>query len=956
MRNFSLSIAPPDAPGSSAIRGYSGFQYALILAGIVFLTLWSFRPTDTVLSASLDVSNYGSYSHFTATGYHFGREVVAMAGPYGFIPYGFVYTGELYWTRLALELLVKGSFSVLVFWFFLRSRSRAWRWVWLAAIFATAPLIEDTPYDLAVLLAGLYLILHFEDRKSLWPAFLASALLALLSLCKGTQLAYVAPTLVLVAVAAIFTRRVRRGLAIAAAFTISYLAFWALAGQDFRDIPGFLRGVNSLASGYNEAMGLDEVPRATHLGLGLLGLLVLSALVGAWLNRRQRPALLACLLLAGFAFTQWKHGFVRADGHIFIFYLFGVAAAAIPVVLTSSRETLAAPVIRWILRGLTSASLVLALIASDHGHSAGNWLGALRSHLPPKLHAAFHPAAHQVELQAGLSVAESKFALPTLREKIGRHTVDFFGSDHGFIPLNQLNYHPRPVGGGSFNVYSEYLKKLNETFLLDPVRRPDFYLVKPQILDGRLLSGDDSRMYRPLLYNYEPVETERSVVLFQRREAPTPPAPSPLSTQSFRWAETVVCPVPAADEIVLASFEIDLNWLGRLRAFFYKPPPVYLSLSPSAAGIPIEHRESVRLIPALARSPVIFSPVIENIHDILGLYTTEAGKRLQDFRVHTSFPNFFQSNHLKVTFYRLPRPPAAKQAEAVSARTRFPCSNLGAESATPPAFPHYLDDRYVVGFHAPSRAVFPLTGAERALNLEFGMEPATYTNNGATNGVTFIVELKQPSLGEQTLYRRHLDPLKNPAERGPQRDRVVLPPAIQAGSKLTVRTDPGPYGDNAWDWSYFTRVDAEKGPYVADQFPGFASLPEKVDGDYASAMNTGERMVFMLNAPGRLTFPLHGTEARVTFGGGYMPGAYTGDGHTDGAEYIVELVTPAGTVKPVYRRTLNPRDVANDRGFQNFSIDLPPHADGSKLVVRTDPGTAGDGSWDWTYVSDVAIR
>ena len=112
----------------------------------------------------------------------------------------------------------------------------------------------------------------------------------------------------------------------------------------------------------------------------------------------------------------------------------------------------------------------------------------------------------------------------------------------------------------------------------------------------------------------------------------------------------------------------------------------------------------------------------------------------------------------------------------------------------------------------------------------------------------------------------------------------------------------------------------------------------------------------MLNAPGRLVFALTTEDRSVAFAGGFMPGAYAGEGHSDGAAYIVELVMPNGSVQPLLNRTLNPRDVAADRGRQTFEVNLPLHAAGSKLVVRTDPGAFGDRSWDWTYLADLIIK
>src|SRR5690349_18996597 len=85
----------------------------MAIAGLL-LTILAFRPAESVLEASLDSSNFSSYAYFTAHGFRFGRDVVAVSGPYGFINYGFVYGGELYWTRFALELVVKAAFAALV--------------------------------------------------------------------------------------------------------------------------------------------------------------------------------------------------------------------------------------------------------------------------------------------------------------------------------------------------------------------------------------------------------------------------------------------------------------------------------------------------------------------------------------------------------------------------------------------------------------------------------------------------------------------------------------------------------------------------------------------------------------------------------------------------------------------------------------------------------------------------
>jgi hypothetical protein len=658
--------------------------------------------------------------------------------------------------------------------------------------------------------------------------------------------------------------------------------------------------------------------------------------------------------VAGFTFTQWKHGFVRADGHVFIFFLYAVAAALIPLLLSPLPALGQERATRALNHLIAAVALVTAILSSGYGGSFGGWIEKLRHGFPVKLTHLFNPAAAKTQLEAGLKFHHEKYALPALRAAIGQSTVDLFGSDHGFIPLNNLNYHPRPVGGGSFNVYTEYLKSLNEAFILDPARRPDFYLLKPQILDRRLLSQDDSRALLLLLHLYKPVETERGLVLFAATPgANPPPPPTVLKTQSLRWGETIDVPdlSLSSSDIVLASFEIELNWLGRLRAFFYKPPEVYLSLS----GAGIVHRDSIRLVPEMVRSPVIFNPAIEDSLDLLALQTTNPGKRVQDFRLTSNHPHLYRTEQLRVTFHRMPRPAANVAASKLSALLRFPGSNLGAESTEPETFPHYMDDRFVLGFHTPSRAVFPLEGTERELTMTFGIEANAYTEDRATDGVTFIVELNPPGSPAKTVFKRHLDPLKVMSDRGPQTELVLLP-TFPLGSKLTLRADPGPTGNNAWDWSYFTQFEVKRGPFLLSQFPGFSRAPLSIDGNDAGLLEAAEGPVFMLNAPGQLEFSLESGDRTLTFSGGFMPGAYTGEGHSDGAAFIAELVGLDGTKQLIISRMLNPKDASTDRGIQRFKADLPPRAAGSVLVVRTDPGPANDHSWDWTYLTDLHIE
>src|SRR5260221_11037121 len=109
------------------------------------LTVFFFSPVSSVMDTLLDSSNYASYTYFAAHQFQYGPEVVPMTGPYGYVMYGSVYNGLLYWTRLGLQLASVGALSALVLWFFQRSRESAWRWLWLGLPLLLSPVIEDLP-------------------------------------------------------------------------------------------------------------------------------------------------------------------------------------------------------------------------------------------------------------------------------------------------------------------------------------------------------------------------------------------------------------------------------------------------------------------------------------------------------------------------------------------------------------------------------------------------------------------------------------------------------------------------------------------------------------------------------------------------------------------------------------------------------------------------------------------
>lgn len=926
----------------------------LRLAGFILawlaLTVQFHTPAREAMAPTLDGSNFASYAYFTAHGFQYGTEVVPMAGPYGFIQYGSVYGGDLFWIRLIGELLLNATLAGLTLWFFRQMRGSWLRWAWLAAHVIFTPFAADLALEWILLLGGLYLLRPDAESRAGWRDLLVIAALALVSLVKGTQLILGFATVGVVLGCFAWHRQWRRLLPLGAGYGIALLLFWLLAGQNPLHLPDYLRGILELGGGYTDAMSIPTPPASFNRAMLLTAGLTACLGWALWYRRREATSVAVLLLLTGHTFVQWKHGIVRSDDHVFIYFNYAIVAAfAIHLAGWWMPRARFSDLVIWRSGGL----LAIALILSNWG-TVGLFLdqwerapSILLRRLTENASHLLHLREARLALEGGLQAEQRRHALPLVREVVGQRPIDGFGHEQGLLRLNRLNYRPRPMGGGSFNVYTPWLMELNRRFLRDEARRPDFYLLKPQSIDGRFVAADDGLALLEIIRRYQPVLFEHEHLLLAAAGSGPADEARLIHRTSVRFGEKISVPAVADHEILLTRLRVRPNWRGTLRAALYKLPPVFMEAADRQGQSLGRHR----IVPAMAASPFLLSPLLETPGDFIDLYEAGAGRHVGQFLLTT--PNDFPfAPSIDVEFLAVPRPVMTPAAlAAVRARLRFPFANLEPESITPP-FRLSLTARYL---HAPAEAVWPLTGAEREFRFHFGIDAEAY-ERGTTNGVDFIVELRGPSGGVRPIFQRSLRPREDPADRGDQAAHVMLP-IFAPGSRLVLRTGPGAHNDNSWDWAWVNRIALTGGgPYPADLFPGFNRVPDSADAENAAAIEADGAPALMLHVPGKVGFTLTGTERKLTLRFGFLPGAYTNGGQTAGGDIVVEIARAGQPLREIFLRRLHPVTEPADRGPQNASVDLAGIAEGDVLSVRTAPVPGGNASWGWTYLSRVVIE
>ena len=181
-----------------------------------------------------------------------------------------------------------------------------------------------------ILLSGILLLQRAPNAPGTFCAILAASLLAFISLIKGTHLVLSVATIGLVFVNHAWFRNWRRAFLVTGSYAAPRFCFSGCWRDNARqNIPSFITGIRALTDGYNGAMALDEIPSTFHHGIfAFISTGRHGMAWGLWHQRKNDTLFSVTLLFAGFTFVKWKHGFVRADGHVYIFHHY-VAVACV---------------------------------------------------------------------------------------------------------------------------------------------------------------------------------------------------------------------------------------------------------------------------------------------------------------------------------------------------------------------------------------------------------------------------------------------------------------------------------------------------------------------------------------------------------------------------------------------------------------------------------------------------
>jgi hypothetical protein len=158
--------------------------------------------------------------------------------------------------------------------------------------------------------------------------------------------------------------------------------------------------------------------------------------------------------------------------------------------------------------------------------------------------------------------------------QVGDRSVDMVGDHQGLVILPQLNYQPRPVFQ-NYVANNAYLQDLNLRYW-KAGETPEMVIQSLDAIDGTLPTQSDSQTILHLLSHYQREGSSENYVLLSKRSRSADVNRGEVREYPLQFGEAVLLH-PSSREVLLARMHVPLNLLGRIRAFFFKPPLIQMT-------------------------------------------------------------------------------------------------------------------------------------------------------------------------------------------------------------------------------------------------------------------------------------------------------------------------------------------------------------------------------------------
>lgn len=767
----------------------------LLLTLPLWLALW-FLPAPFSIEIFDALSPALDYA--VRHGFGLGSTLLSTTGPLGALLTN-VHSGQPLWLNYWCQCLVALGFALSLAWTVMRLTSPL-RWWLLGALLVVAGYRAEYLHLSLLLISGLTIICRpIHQLESAAIGFILG-LLALI------RVDYAWFGFVIIAASHANPSSIKAksaSLYPGIMFVVVIVGGWLWSAQRLQDLLPWLCNSSGLIPLRHQAAGLPWTGPILAWGLitGILagGLLVATAFR---IPRRLRAHALAA---AGFVFMLLLHLWRQSTGQpevgppfFFVAVLFaGLAWLALGPEAPPTRH------LRW-GTGSVVITAVLGLLAIEPRIFTESII-LLNQKLVANVTALVDRRGWQRGLNASFKSSANLFALPRIQAATAGQPTDFLGNTIGYALVNKTAYAPRP-SLQSYRSGRPEIAARDAQYYSGPTA-PSFVVQRLQAFDRGLPAMEGALAQLALYAHYDFQFEENGFVLWSRRPEASAPTRlnSPIWSGTSTWAQSIPLPIQT-DRAYWITIQTTHSFIGWLKNELGPPAEPTLLLRDADGGV-----LSYRSHPTNLKTGFLITPLFRGEIDLIRY---QAGEGLPPIKEITLMPPLGReedfTSAVTVTLHEVAPPIISRRQEsAAHLAQRFRIANRlpVALAAYFPPQTTTIDQQEVLLAHPDSSLEFTLHAHDRQFRGHFGLLDGAYENGNATDGVDFEIEHVPANGRPRILWRRHLAPLTQAQDRGPQKFIIELPQP--ASGRLILRTQNRPGDNAAWDWCYWTNLRFE---------------------------------------------------------------------------------------------------------------------------------------------------
>lgn len=573
----------------------------------------------------------------------FGKDIIFTYGPYGLIATHLFYPST-YKLMLIGSLFIGVGYSAMLLTIMNQKNDSLWILA-CSLIFIILPGPHDVVYLLYPFLWALivYNFLTIKDslqkdillKKTNLLIFLTTIPLGLLPLIKGTFLIISAALISLTAIMMCLNKHKKMAASIIIIPVFSMLFFWQLAKQPIFALPHYFLNLVPIMSGYSEAMSTAADSSTIILYLIASLCILMAILLEANSNKKLKTYLF--LSTSIFLFIAFKESFTRGDnGHVMAACSVLIFGPLLLIVILKNRYSFIFLILSALIGFfiLPNTSRIADFITNFEGIYKMPVLNLELARKNRLLH-GYNNALAQIR---------SSCAVPNLEG-----STDIYPYDQSCLFAANLHWAPRPIFQ-SYSAYTPKLETLNAIHLLSKDAPQNIiFSVKP--IDNRLPSLDDGLSWPILLKAYNLSALTPDWVTLKKNGSKYNGHWVLVKVGQYNQYEEVL--LPKTRGLLFAQLKMRETILGRIFNILFKTPPVSISVL-LANGQP----KTFRIIPEMAESQFLISPLIEKTNDFALLYDYKnnslKGQRVISIAISSSdSKHFFWSREYGLNLYVL---------------------------------------------------------------------------------------------------------------------------------------------------------------------------------------------------------------------------------------------------------------------------------------------------------------